>query len=105
MHCRDAIKGKLGDAGASADDPGGGQPSTSGVAVCGDSDNDGGEAGDDVAPLSLTAMHSDSIVDYGSDSDVPLLRGDSLVRRRSLIHLRESRRRDSIATMCASNVL
>ncbi|CAL8460857.1 g388 [Coccomyxa elongata] len=46
---------------------------------------------DEVAALPLTA--SATVVDYGSDSDVHVSPGE---RRRSLIHLRESRRRDSI---------
>lgn len=50
---------------------------------------------DEVAALPLTA--SATVVDYGSDSDVHVLPGE---RRRSLIHLRESRRRDSITKMC-----
>ncbi len=50
---------------------------------------------DEVATLPLTA--SATVVDYGSDSDVHVAPGE---RRRSLIHLRESRRRDSITRMC-----
>jgi hypothetical protein len=108
--CRDAIKGELGEAGTDAEmhasGGGGGEGADAGAGACADSDADnaGAEEAEEeegVPPLALVAMHSDSVVDYGSDSDVPLLRGDSLVRRRSLIHLRESRRRDSIATMCA----
>ena len=39
------------------------------------------------------------VLDYGSDSDLPVMRGDTLARRRSLYHLRDSRRRDSITKM------
>lgn len=42
---------------------------------------------------------ADEVVDYASDSDLPMMRGDTLARRRSLYHLRDSRRRDSITKM------
>ena len=82
--CRDVIRAGLGAAGVGAIAPG-----------C--------EDAADVAPVAEEepVVHREVVVDYGSDSDLPLLRNGSLARRRSLIHLRESRRRDSINTMCA----
>jgi hypothetical protein len=55
---------------------------------------------DETAALPITG--SSTVLDYGSDSDAHAMTGDSLLRRRSLIRLRESRRRDSITKMCAS---
>lgn len=50
----------------------------------------------------VAALPAGKVLDYGSDSDLPATRADSLARRRSLLHLRESRRRDSITKMCAA---
>lgn len=47
----------------------------------------------------LPAARSNEVLDYGSDSDLPVMRGDSLAQRRSVYHLRDSRRRDSITKM------
>ena len=47
----------------------------------------------------LPVARPTEVVDYGSDSDLPVMRGDTLARRRSLYHLRDSRRRDSITKM------
>ncbi len=47
----------------------------------------------------LPAARPSEVVDYGSDSDLPMMRGDTLARRRSIYHLRDSRRRDSITKM------
>jgi hypothetical protein len=59
------------------------------------------EMADDMAALPVGS--GGKVLDYGSDSDLPATRADSLARRRSLLHLRESRRRDSITKMCASH--
>ncbi len=47
----------------------------------------------------LPAARPGEVLDYGSDSDLPMMRGDTLARRRSIYHLRDSRRRDSITKM------
>jgi len=56
---------------------------------------------DEAVALPLTG--SSTVLDYGSDSDATATNGDSLLRRRSLIRLRESRRRDSITKMYAAS--
>lgn len=76
---RDAIKRSLGCAGSST-----------GLSMV-----------DEAVALPLTG--SSTVLDYGSDSDATGTNGDSLLRRRSLIRLRESRRRDSITKMCAAS--
>ena len=54
----------------------------------------------DEAAAGLPAARPDEVLDYASDSDLPLMRAHTLARRRSLYHLRESRRRDSSTKMC-----
>lgn len=56
---------------------------------------------EDETAAGLPAARPEEVLDYGSDSDLPMMRADTLARRRSLYHLRESRRRDSITKMCA----
>ena len=56
---------------------------------------------EDETAAGLPAARPGEVLDYGSDSDLPMMRADTLARRRSLYHLRESRRRDSITKMCA----
>lgn len=53
----------------------------------------------EVAAPAVPIARPEGILDYGSDSDLPMMRGDTLARRRSLYHLRDSRRRDSITKM------
>ena len=85
---RDFLRGGLGAAAAGS---GGSMP--------------GGEDATQATPVAEPVVHREVVMDYGSDSDLPLLHSNSLARRRSLIHLRESRRRDSINTMCAPTFL
>ena len=47
----------------------------------------------------LPTARPGKVLDYGSDSDLPVMRGDTLARRRSLYHLRDSRRRGSLTRM------
>ena len=82
--CRDVIRAGLG-----------------GMAAGSGSSVPGCEDAAEAAAVPEPVVHREVVMDYGSDSDLPLLHSNSLARRRSLIHLRESRRRDSINTMCA----